>query len=177
VRRRIEAFAATEQDVTIPSPGRKQRVVVGQVGLRCVHCAGSVVRVKRAVCYPPSVDGIYHSVSNMKFDHFKHCPALPLADQIEFEALQETVRSKVSAGKGSSNSTAKYYKQAALEIGLVDSSENIRFAERIVLDEQDDRTSSLGSRSDNSMNGISALVIAATNTALLYEQPLRSSSR
>ena len=79
VRRNVEVFVATDDDITAPSPGRKVRVGVGQVGIRCIHCAKlpSKDRVKRAVCYPPSVSAIYHSVSNMKFDHFGSCRGLP----------------------------------------------------------------------------------------------------
>jgi hypothetical protein len=172
VRQHIEAFAATEQDVLVPSPGRKQRILVGQVGLRCVHCAESSVRVKRAVCYPPSISGIYHSVSNMKFDHFKQCPCLPMADRIEFESLLDAARSKACAGKGSSNSTAKYYKTAALQICLVDSDVGIRFQELSVQQEatqqflHDTSSPTSAGSLDDSMDGISALVIAATNPDL-----------
>jgi hypothetical protein len=68
VRKRIEFFSATEQDVANPCPGRKARVQLGQVGLRCTLCSRLpfVDRVKRAVCFPPSIKGVYHSVSNMK---------------------------------------------------------------------------------------------------------------
>jgi hypothetical protein len=69
VRKRIEFFSATEQDVASPCPGRKTRVLLGQVGLRCTRCAHLpfVDRVKRAVCFPPSIKGLYHAVSNMKY--------------------------------------------------------------------------------------------------------------
>ena len=179
VRQHIEAFAASEKDVLVPSPGRKQRILVGQVGLRCVHCADSNIRVKRAVCYPPSISGIYHSVSNMKFDHFKQCPCLPLEDRIEFEALLEAARTKASAGKGSSNSTAKYYKTASRDIGLVDSNDGIRFQERSNQQPEPgeaEPTSSTESADDGSMDGISALVMAATNPELQAEFTRRKMS-
>jgi hypothetical protein len=34
----IEVFFANQRDVDAPAPGRKHPIVVGQVGLRCVHC-------------------------------------------------------------------------------------------------------------------------------------------
>ena len=75
VRQHVEIFTADEKDVAAPAPGRKTPVILGQVGIRCKHCTKLPIkeRVKRAICYPPSVEGIYHSVSNMKFDHFGKC--------------------------------------------------------------------------------------------------------
>ena len=134
VRRHIEIFEATEQDVNAPAPGRKTRAVVGQIGLRCVHCRHQ--RIKRAVCYPPAVSGIYHAVSNMKLDHFAICPGLPTNARVEFEQLRVDYHRKAS-----SNATAQYYHDAALRMGLVDSPEGIRLKR----------------------DGLSTLVLAATD--------------
>jgi hypothetical protein len=76
VRENIEVFTATLSDVNAPAPGRKHAVVVGQVGLRCIHCrhtTRSCDRVKRAVCYPSSIKRIYRTVIDMKLDHFSTC--------------------------------------------------------------------------------------------------------
>lgn len=69
VRRQVEVFTANASDLATPAPGRKKPIVLGQVGFRCVHCSTFPVkdRVKRAVCFPPSVSGCYHAVSNSKF--------------------------------------------------------------------------------------------------------------
>jgi hypothetical protein len=80
VRDNIEVFTATQNDVDAPAPGRKHAVVVGQVGLRCIHCrytAKASDRVKRAVCYPSSIKRIYRTVIDMKLDHFLHCKFVP----------------------------------------------------------------------------------------------------
>jgi len=146
VRKNVELFIANERDVAAPAPGRKNRVVLGQVGIRCIHCVNfsGKKRVKRAVCYPPSVEGIYHSVSNMKFDHFAVCPCLPPAVQEEFTSLKHSfsrrgptaihqmpfsglVRAEPSVTT-LSNSTAKYYHRSALAKGLVDTESGIRFS-------------------------------------------------
>ncbi|GKY97250.1 hypothetical protein MPSEU_000683400 [Mayamaea pseudoterrestris] len=178
VRRHIEAFAATEQDVLVPSPGRKQRIFVGQVGLRCIHCAGSKLRVKRSICFAPTTSAVYHAVCNMRYDHFKLCPGLSVKDRAEYEGLLEAARTKTSAGKGSSNSTAKYYKCSAMELGLIDTDNGIRFQDVALPEEkpqqQDetlqacahDKKSPTMSTLDESMKGISALMIAASNPEL-----------
>jgi hypothetical protein len=112
VRRHVEVFAADKDDIAAPSPGRKHRLMLGQVGLRCVHCASlpPKERVKRAVCYPPSVNGIYHSVSNMKFDHFGICRGILNGDRDDFTALRKLSGRRGAAqgaSKGAANSTAQ----------------------------------------------------------------------
>jgi hypothetical protein len=79
VRTQIEVFTATPDDIAQPAPGRKNPIRLHQVGLRCMHCRHlpSRDRVKRAICYPSKVARVYHSVSDMKFDHFSACQALP----------------------------------------------------------------------------------------------------
>lgn len=133
VRRNIEYFAATQEDVQAPAPGRKVPVRLGQVGIRCVHCKHLTKRKKRAVCYPPSVSGIYHCVSNMKFDHFGHCTALPEEECREFTILREEhsrkgPSKKETKSKQTTNTTAQYYLDSAKALGLVDCEDGIRFA-------------------------------------------------
>ena len=106
VRRHIEFFVADANACSEPSPGRKSPVVVGQVGLRCIHCANlpPKQRVKRSICYPPSITGIYHAVSNMKFDHFAICKGLPEASRQEFADLRNSC-SRRGTATGSTNCT------------------------------------------------------------------------
>ena len=129
VRKHVELFSADKSDTEAPCPGRKTRVTLGQVGIRCKHCAKHNLkpreRVKRAVCYPPSIDGIYHSVSNMKFDHFGICPCLPADAK---EELTELKASYSGRNIGNTN-TAKYYRESAVSKGLVDTDKGIRFCE------------------------------------------------
>jgi hypothetical protein len=143
VRKHVELFSADEDDIAAPCPGRKTRVMLGQVGIRCMHCAKLKLppkdRVKRAVCYPPSIDGIYHSVSNMKFDHFGICPGLPPSAKEELAALRSSCSGRRQAGAGNktngnksstgfgSTNMAQYYRDAAFAKGLVDTDEGIRF--------------------------------------------------
>jgi hypothetical protein len=148
VRKHIEVFVATENDIKAPAPGRKKTISVGQVGIRCVHCSKLPFkdRVKRAVCYPPSIGSIYHSVSNMKFDHFGICRALPPSAKAEFLILKQKSCSygrkvgsvdgdnKISGstsshgiGKKNNSSTANYYIESAKkDLGLFDTPHGIR---------------------------------------------------
>lgn len=189
VRRHIELFVADPDDIAAPAPGRKTRVVLGQVGLRCIHCARLPPkdRVKRAVCYPAAVAGIYHSVSNMKFDHFDKCRGLPEPERAIFTKLRSSCgRHGPRAGKGlggimnndnnsvsNANSTAQYYHDSAARLGLVDSDTGIRFAQRAVDAVAGNKGQAamgvddyavLGNNNNNigPTDGISALMIAAS---------------
>mmetsp|Transcript_6191 Transcript_6191/g.15323 ORF Transcript_6191/g.15323 Transcript_6191/m.15323 type:complete len:691 (+) Transcript_6191:209-2281(+) len=134
VRNQLEFFSADEEDIAAPCPGRKSRVTLGQVGIRCKHCAKLKIppraRAKRTVCYPPNLGGIYHSVSNMKFDHFGVCPSLPSSAREELAALRVSCGGR-SQANGSNNmggiNTAQYYRISAAAMGLVDTDKGIRF--------------------------------------------------
>jgi len=174
VRRNVEVFVATDDDVTAPAPGRKNRVTRGQVGIRCINCARLPIknRVKRAVCYPPTVSGIYHSVSNMKFDHFGNCQGLSTQARDDFTKLKAACNRRSGGSGGSSsgrsrngsisNSTAQYYHDSALRLGLIDTEQGIRFGAPVHQSSAQQGTGEV-SPSQSAHDGISALMIAATN--------------
>ena len=154
VRRNVEVFTATETDIAAPSPGRKNRVMLGQVGIRCIHCSHlrPRERVKRAVCFPPTVGGIYHSVSNMKFDHFSACREMTSRARDEFAVLRASCGRRGLPSSSSllhcsslcsgyispvhkvslANSTAQYYYDSSTSLGLVDTEDGIRLSPRKV---------------------------------------------
>mmetsp|Transcript_12998 Transcript_12998/g.19125 ORF Transcript_12998/g.19125 Transcript_12998/m.19125 type:complete len:1140 (+) Transcript_12998:154-3573(+) len=118
IRENIEVFTATKADVEAPAPGRKHPVVVGQVGLRCIHCrhtTKSSDRVKRAVCYPSSIKRIYRTVIDMKLDHFAHCRFVP-------KALKDRLDELKAINTRSTGTTMQYFVRAAAKMGMVDSS-------------------------------------------------------
>lgn len=127
IRQNVEVFVATEIDASQPQPGRKLPVEVGQIGIRCIHCKDLQLRrrAKRAVCYPSTISGIFHSVSNMKFDHFKSCPGMNEGLKEEFRRLRANCARKNPRGSGFS-STANYYMQSAKSQGLSDHANGIR---------------------------------------------------
>ena len=116
VRRHIEVFEATEVEIQLPAPGRKNPIRPKQIGLRCIHCKtlSPRDRVKRAVCYPTSVGRVYNSVSDMKFDHFSTCKGLSVQDRQEFERLkEETKKGKRGSAKKTSNQSNKNLKYSS----------------------------------------------------------------
>ena len=160
VRKNIELFVATKHDVGQPQPGRRTPILCGQIGLRCIHCKTLPVRQrkKRAVCYPPNISGIYHCVSNMKFDHFSVCHRMPFETKKKFDFLVSNMarRSKLGLKSGS---TSQYYIASAKKRGLVDTNKGIRFVRN--------QSESKSDSPDINMNSLLALAVAAT-----YNQPV-----
>ena len=184
VRKHVEVFAATEQDLAAPAPGRKKPVLLGQVGLRCVHCAALPFkqRVKRAICFPPNVGGVYHAISNMKFDHFKLCKGMPQKAREEFEQASsglsyskegKQAKDNTKSRPRVSNSTAQYYKDSAFRMGLCDTTEGIRFSEKGTPREAE------GTAMDavRHAEGMQALIIAATDAKVRAAHEQRSQQR
>ena len=67
-RRQIEFFTADPEDVDARyrKGGVKQDIYVGQVGIRCVHCArlGKTEQPNGSVSYPASISLVYQAVRN-----------------------------------------------------------------------------------------------------------------
>jgi hypothetical protein len=59
VRKQLEIFEALQEDVDSNTQGRKKQVLLGQVGIRCRHCAGFPLRQRGrgAVYYPTKLQG------------------------------------------------------------------------------------------------------------------------
>ena len=138
IRRNIEVFVATEQNIAEPAPGRKKKIHVGHVGLRCIHCGVQPPnqRAKRAVVFPSSIGRIYSQVSDMKADHFELCRYTPNSLKEELKRLKgDKNRSpqvppveleQQKKGKDSKSTSrikfcmSKYYKESAIQMGMMD---------------------------------------------------------
>jgi hypothetical protein len=117
-----EIFAATEKDVAARHSKGAQKLIVGQVGIRCIYCAHLRPRdrAERAVCYPSSISRIYQTVADMQRFHFEQCTCIPKRVQDIYKSLK-TTRPR---GVGSPQA---YWVQSAKSMGLVDTGSGIRF--------------------------------------------------
>lgn len=81
LRKHIELFEAEPEEVRESvTPGRKGKVVVGQVGLRCRYCAGvhRSSRSKGAVNYSHTIEGLYQIAQNIAKLHLcERCIHIP----------------------------------------------------------------------------------------------------
>jgi len=118
----VEAFAATERDVASRHSKGAQKLAVGQVGIRCIHCnhLRPKDRAERAVCYPSSISRIYQTVADMQRFHFEQCTEIPEETRKIYKSLKTTRPRGVG-------SPQVYWIQSAKRLNLVDSDEGIRF--------------------------------------------------
>jgi len=65
VRQQLEYFASNSHDVNYSVQGRKKKARLGQVGIRCRHCAALSLRQRGrgAVYYPTTLSAVYQAVS------------------------------------------------------------------------------------------------------------------
>jgi len=123
LRHQIEAFQATEDDITTHTRGRNKPIMIGQVGIRCRHCSHLPVarRQKGSTYFPNSLSGLYQAAQNMSTTHMRCglCTEMPSAVKQQFALL---IASKTSSGAG-----RPYWAKSAEKLGLVDTEDGIRF--------------------------------------------------
>jgi hypothetical protein len=134
VRRQLEVFCATTYDVQAAADDRKYPVTVGQVGIRCIHCAmtkNGLGARGQAVAYPFSINGIYESAREIERMHLGSRENLGSRDNlITCENLPLSAKEKLESLKGASTSLSsvlrKYFVLAAKALGLKDTTDGIR---------------------------------------------------
>jgi hypothetical protein len=102
IRKHIEMFEAIEEDVNSNAQGRHKVIVLGQVGIRCCHCAKLPprCRMRGSTYYPSSLHGLYQAAQNMASIHFNHfCHLLPEKVQTELKETQGISKSNARGGK------------------------------------------------------------------------------
>jgi len=116
IRKQLEVFCATEDDVAAAQADRKYPVQVGQVGIRCIHCsiAHGSDAVGHGIAYPFTVSGIHESVREFHRLHLDSCENLPAAVKTKLATLGASSLSSV---------LRKYYILAAKALGLRDTKE------------------------------------------------------
>lgn len=113
LRQQIEFFEALESDVRLISQagagtkqGRTKPIVLGQVGIRCMHCYRSgrtyAQRTRGAMYFPATLHGIYQAAQNMAAIHFlgDYCQSIP--EPIKANLHEFRASSKTSVGYGKS---------------------------------------------------------------------------
>lgn len=119
----VQVFTATEKDVATPSKGKRKPIQVGQVGIRCPHCHhedSSGARERGSVYYPTSIASIYNATMNLLQRHLHNCNAVPHDVMRRYETLK--------ADDARSGTSKKYWVESALSLGLVDTTNGIRFS-------------------------------------------------
>lgn len=124
LRLQIEAFQATDDDVTTHTRGRNKPIAIGQVGIRCRHCSHLPVcrRQKGSTYFPATLLGLYQAAQNMSTTHMQCglCTEMPDDVKQQFVTLLSTKPASSGAGR-------PYWAHSARKLGLVDTEDGIRF--------------------------------------------------
>lgn len=121
VRQQLELFEAEQEDVDSNTQGRKKAVTLGQVGLRCKHCAVIPLRQrgKGSVYYPTKLAGIYQAAQNMASSHLVDaCQCIDERMKVTLLGLRQR-RDTASGGK-------QYWADGAKAVGLYETEDGLR---------------------------------------------------
>ena len=121
VRKQLEVFEAQPEDVESNTQGRKKQVSLGQVGIRCKHCASLPLRQRGrgAVYYPAKLQGVYQAAQNMASSHLcESCQCIDEPLKTELRTLRER-RDTASGGK-------QYWADGARALGLFEADDGLR---------------------------------------------------
>ena len=103
LRHQIEAFQATDDDISTHTRGRNKPIVLGQVGIRCRHCSHMPVcrRKKGSTYFPATLLGLYQAAQNMSTTHMQCglCTEMPEAIKIQFTSLLTSKVASSGAGR------------------------------------------------------------------------------
>jgi len=127
LRQNVEVFEADNDDIA----QAKFPIVLGQVGLRCLHCSScssstvecsSRASTRNHTFYPLAINDMYEMMKSFQ-EHLEACPNLP----------QSTLEQLVGASKTRSLSsmTKRYFVQASHKLGLRDFPEGIRLCKPV----------------------------------------------
>jgi len=110
IRQHMELFEANVDDTARNVQGRNKPVVVGQVGIRCRHCA-LAGNTQASLYFPTKLDRIYQAAQNLSAFHLcQDCPHIPAKARRELISRKER---KSPAGGGK-----RYWAEAVQFLGV-----------------------------------------------------------
>ena len=120
----VEVFTASSIDIARPTRGKRQPIEVGQVGIRCPHCASmrdeGRARGCGSVYYPTSIASVYNATMNLLQRHLDKCSAIPDDIMKRYKILK--------ADDARSGTSKRYWIESSLSFGMVDTPSGIRLS-------------------------------------------------
>jgi hypothetical protein len=141
VRKQLECFEAQPEDAESNTQGRKKSVSLGQIGIRCRHCASLPLRQRGrgSIYYPSKLSGVYQAAQNMAATHL--CEACQCIDESLKEELKSLRDKRESASGGK-----QYWADGARAIGLYEAEDGLRL--RSDVKEDSEKPSTEGTQTD-----------------------------
>jgi hypothetical protein len=128
LRKQIEFFLAQQEDIDNFSPNRKEKISIGQVGIRCRHCAkiprNKLTTTRRcAVLFPATlVPALYQAGQNMLLLHFTDkCNYID--PQLKAQLIASKEKEATRMGRGGK----KYWAEMAGARGVYETEKGLRF--------------------------------------------------
>lgn len=122
LRQQIQVFQATNEDVNTPVRGRNKRIYMGQVGIRCRHCAHLPVEMRQlgSVYFPLSMMGFYQAAQNMCSTHIQCGKCSELSDEVKDEFIRLLALKTLTSTGG-----RRYWAEQLRQMGLVDTDKGV----------------------------------------------------
>ena len=130
IRQQLEIFEAGPKDVESSTQGRKKAVVLGQVGLRCRHCASANPRERGrgSVYYPTKLSSVYQAAQNMASSHLaESCTMIP--DELKKEICR--LRDEKSPLGGQSNTGKCYWADGMKWLGVCETESGLMMNNKV----------------------------------------------
>jgi hypothetical protein len=124
LRKQIEFFEAGPNDLLCMGSGRRRDIAVGQVGIRCKHCAHlpAHLRPRGSMYFPASLRALYQAAQNMGVAHF-----VSACGMINEQTRQELIEFQ-SAKNKAGHAGKKWWADGARARGVMETeSEGLRF--------------------------------------------------
>ena len=125
LRKQIELFEAGPGDIQRNAQGRNTPIRLGQVGIRCRHCARAspditAAQTRGSVYFSQTIDGIYQVAQNMSKVHFcSRCRQIPTSVKKRLSELR-SLNQRAAGGK-------TYWTDAAKALGIFEDGGLLRF--------------------------------------------------
>jgi hypothetical protein len=124
LRKQMEFFQATSEDIQVVTPGRRNEIWVGQVGIRCKHCArglGKHQYVKGTMYFPATLRAVYQAAQNCGKVHLSDiCPKVSTEVKNQLKAYMEMPTTSGYGGK-------QYWSDCATARGVYETADGLRF--------------------------------------------------
>jgi hypothetical protein len=123
LRKQIELFAAEQIDLDNFTPGRRKEISVGQVGIRCKHCAllPHTERPRGTAYFPSTFPALYQAAQNMATIHFSDT-CQQISPRLKEQLIDLHKKKTVSEHGGK-----KYWAEGAVARGICETERGLFF--------------------------------------------------
>ena len=123
-------------DIQARVKGRNKPIVLGQVGIRCIHCCRPVTdpsqRDRGSTYYPHALVGIYQAAQILSQQHLMDtCRYVPQTIREELSRLK-TKKTTHTTNANTNTAGKEYWAATAAALGVYEDQYGLRFHERLL---------------------------------------------